>query len=68
VASGPIPPNVHVDLEALKLQLAALHDNDVSPEQVAAMQQEISAIRLHLHRLALEAEAAAEAAHRAFET
>jgi len=64
VATGPIPPNVPLDLEALKLQLAAMHDTDLAPADIDAMRKEISAIRLHLQRLALEADAAANAAHR----
>jgi hypothetical protein len=65
VATGPIPPNVPLDLESLKLQLAGLHDDDLSPSDIDAMRKEISAIRLHLQRLALEAAASADAAHHA---
>ena len=57
VSSGPIPPEVPRELEILKLQLAAMHDDDLPPGQATQIQREISAIRLHLQRLALEREA-----------
>jgi hypothetical protein len=54
VSSGAIPPEVPLELEALKLRLAAMVDDDLPASQAEAMQKEISAIRLHLQRLALE--------------
>lgn len=52
---APIPASVTRDLEALKLRLAAMCSPDELPaEQAEAMRVEISAIRLHLKRLALE--------------
>jgi hypothetical protein len=65
VSSGPIPPEVPRELEALKLRLAAMHDGDLPAGQADQIAREISAIRLHLQRLALEAEASAEATRRA---
>jgi hypothetical protein len=56
----PIPASVTRDLEVLKLRLAAMYSSDELPaEQAEAMRVEISAIRLHLKRLALEREAVA---------
>ena len=66
MSSGPIPPEVPMELEALKRQLAAMHDDDLPSVQADAMRREISAIRLHLQRLELEREAV-EAARRAAE-
>jgi hypothetical protein len=67
VSSGAIPPEVPRELEELKLRLAAMHDDDLPETQAADIQREISAIRLHLQRLSLERESAADAARRAFE-
>jgi hypothetical protein len=61
VSSGPIPPEVPGELEALKLRLAAMHDDDLAPGQAELLRREISAIRLHLQRLTLEREAMDEA-------
>lgn len=62
MSSGPIPPDVPRELEALKLRLAAMHDNDLPAGQAARIAREISAIRLQLQRLALEADASRRAA------
>jgi HAMP domain-containing protein len=49
------------ELEALKLRLAAMDADAVTPEDAAAMAQEIGAIRLQLKRLRLDQQAMAEA-------
>lgn len=41
-------------LEALKLQLAGMSASDLSPAETAALEREISAIRLQLKRLRSE--------------
>jgi hypothetical protein len=57
----PIPPSITRDLEALKRSLAAMYDPAELPaDQAEAMRVEISAIRLHLKRLALERESIAD--------
>jgi hypothetical protein len=53
--TGPIPDRLIGDLESLKLILAGLQAADVDPAQARLLGAEISAIRLHLKRLALEA-------------
>jgi hypothetical protein len=53
--TGPIPDSLIGDLESLKLTLAGLQASDVDPAQARLLGAEISAIRLHLKRLALEA-------------
>jgi hypothetical protein len=68
VAIRPIPPNLTRDLEALKLNLAAMEGADLSERDARALKAEISAIRLHLQRLAFERQAAAEAARGASRT
>jgi hypothetical protein len=52
--TGPIPDSLVSDLEALKLSLANLEATDVNPVQAGLLAAEISAIRLHLKRLALD--------------
>jgi hypothetical protein len=52
--TGPIPDSLISDLEALKLSLAGLQADDVDPAQARLLGAEISAIRLHLKRLALD--------------
>jgi phage FluMu protein gp41 len=54
---GPIPERVTRDLEALKLRLIDMKVDELPAEQAAALAQEISAIRLHLKRLAFDREA-----------
>jgi hypothetical protein len=54
--AGPIPERVTSDLEALKLRLFDMRAEELPTEQAAALSREISAIRLHLKRLALERE------------
>ena len=55
---------VQRDLEELKLRLAAMEAPDLPEIEARAIATEISAIRLHLKRLALDREAA-DAAYRA---
>jgi hypothetical protein len=58
----PVPlGQVTQELEALKLRLAAMEADALTPEDTAAMAQEISAIRLQLKRLRWDQEAMAEA-------
>lgn len=52
-------------LEALKLRLVRMGADALSPEQTAAMAQEISAIRLQLKRLRAEQDAMGRAVHAA---
>jgi hypothetical protein len=52
--TGPIPDSLVSDLEALKFSLANLEAKDVNPVQAGLLAAEISAIRLHLKRLALD--------------
>jgi hypothetical protein len=55
VEPSPIEESVIADLEALKWRLAAMDSSDeLPPDQAAALQTEISAIRLHLKRLDLD--------------
>jgi hypothetical protein len=55
VEPRPIEESVIADLEALKWRLAAMDSADeLPPDQAAALQTEISAIRLHLKRLDLD--------------
>jgi hypothetical protein len=54
--TGPISDNLIGDLESLKLTLAGLQADDVDPRQAKLLGAEISAIRLHLKRLALDAQ------------
>jgi hypothetical protein len=54
--NGPIPDQVARDLEQLKLQLFDMKADDLPVDQADALAREISAIRLHLKRLALERE------------
>ena len=54
--TGPIPDSLIGDLESLKLTLAGLEGNDIDPSQARLLAAEISAIRLHLKRLALDAQ------------
>ena len=53
--TGPIPDSLIGDLESLKLTLAGLQADDLDPAQAKLIGAEISAIRLHLKRLALDA-------------
>jgi hypothetical protein len=53
--TGPIPDSLIGDLESLKLTLAGLQADELDPTQAKLLGAEISAIRLHLKRLALEA-------------
>jgi hypothetical protein len=57
-ATGPIPDSLISELESLKLLLAGLQATDVDPVQAGLLGAEISAIRLHLKRLALDQAAA----------
>jgi hypothetical protein len=52
--TGPISDGLIDDLEALKLTLAGLQGEDLDPVRAGLIGREISAIRLHLKRLALE--------------
>ena len=52
--SGRIPEQVAKDLEQLKLQLFDMKADELPVDQADALAREISAIRLHLKRLALE--------------
>ncbi|MDX6473820.1 MAG: hypothetical protein QOK22_2636 [Gaiellaceae bacterium] len=52
--TGPISDGLIGDLEALKLTLAGLQGEDLDPARAGLVAAEISAIRLHLKRLALE--------------
>jgi hypothetical protein len=52
--TGPIPAGLIGDLEALKVMLSGLQAEDVDPQQAQKLGAEISAIRLHLKRLALD--------------
>jgi hypothetical protein len=54
--TGPIPESMISDLESLKLTLAGLEAPDVDPLRARLLAAEIGAIRLHLKRLALDAE------------
>ena len=54
--TGPIPERVTNDLEQLKLRLFEMRPEELPSEQAAALAREISAIRLHLKRLAVERE------------
>jgi hypothetical protein len=54
--SGRIPEQVAKDLEQLKLQLFDMKADELPVDQADALAREISAIRLHLKRLALERE------------
>ena len=54
--TGPIPDSLIGDLESLKLTLAGLQATDVDPARAGLLAAEISAIRLHLKRLALDAQ------------
>ena len=54
--TGPIPEGVTSDLEQLKLRLFDMRPEELPREQASALAREISAIRLHLKRLAFERE------------
>jgi len=54
--TGPIPERVTSDLEELKLRLFDMRPEELPLDQAVAIAREISAIRLHLKRLALERE------------
>jgi hypothetical protein len=56
--TGPIPPELTRELEALKLRLAAMQGNDLAESEARGLAAEIGAIRLHLQRLAFERDAA----------
>lgn len=60
IRTGSISETVTRDLEALKLQLAAMEAPDISAKQSAALAAEISAIRLHLKRLDADRQALAK--------
>jgi hypothetical protein len=63
------PSDVTQALEALKLRLADMHGGDLDTDQAEAMRVEISAIRLHLQRMALDQKQhAAELERRAHES
>jgi hypothetical protein len=57
VADDVLPVGLASDLANLKLRLAGMVDDELPTEQAALLAQEISAIRLHLKRLALERDA-----------
>jgi hypothetical protein len=54
MSTGPIPDGITDELQALKRRLASMRGNDLGAAQAKAMSTEISAIRLHLQRLAFE--------------
>jgi hypothetical protein len=60
VSTGPITPQFTEELEELKWWLAGLQGDELTSGQASAIGAEISAIRLHLKRLALEREALEE--------
>jgi hypothetical protein len=62
VSTGPLPPRYTEELQELKWRLAGLEGVDLSTADAAAIGAEISAIRLHLKRLALERQALEERA------
>lgn len=53
---GPIPERVTRDLEQLKLLLFDMQADELPEAQAEALAREISAIRLHLKRLAADRE------------
>jgi hypothetical protein len=54
--TGPLPPDLPAELEALKTRLAVMAPEDLPEHEAALIGVEISAIRLQLKRLALERE------------
>ena len=54
MSTGPLPPGITLELEALKHRLAAMTGTEMSAEETKAMAVEISAIRLQLRRIALD--------------
>lgn len=54
---GPIPERVTRDLEQLKLRLFEMQADELPEAQAEALAREVSAIRLHLKRLAADREA-----------
>ena len=54
--TGPIPEDVTSELQQLKLRLFDMRPEELPSEQATALAREISAIRLHLKRLAFERE------------
>jgi hypothetical protein len=58
--TGPLPPELPAELEALKTRLAVMAPEDLPEHEAARIGVEISAIRLQLKRLALEREDMAE--------
>lgn len=58
--TGPLPPDLPAELEALKLRLAVMAPEDLPQRDATLIGVEISAIRLQLKRLALEREDVAE--------
>jgi hypothetical protein len=59
-STGPLPPDLAQELDALKQRLAEMAPIDLPEQQAARLAQEIGAIRLHLKRLALEREEVGE--------
>jgi hypothetical protein len=58
--TGPLPPELPDELEALKRRLTLMAPEELSERDAARIAVEISAIRLQLKRLALEREDVAE--------
>jgi hypothetical protein len=58
--TGPLPPDLPAELEALKTRLAFMAPEELPERDAARIAAEISAIRLQLKRLALEREDVAE--------
>ncbi len=54
MSTGPLPPGITLELEALKRRLADMTASEMSAEETEAMAVEISAIRLQLRRIALD--------------
>ena len=58
--TGPLPDSLTAELQALKNRLAAMGPEHLAGDQTEALRIEISAIRLHLKRIALEREDVSE--------
>ena len=62
---GPIPERVTRDLEQLKLRLFDMQADELPEAHAEALAREISAIRLHLKRLAADRTASTQIARAA---
>ena len=60
MAGALIPATLTAELTELKLRLAEMVADELPADQASLLAQEISAIRLHLKRLALERNAISE--------